>query len=181
MDRVDHILAQWHEARPDLDVGPMGTLGRLARLTSHLRAATAQVHAAHGLNPAAFDVLATLRRAGPPHALSPSALIDWTMVTSGTMTNRLDRLEAAGWVRRLANPSDGRGFLVQLTPEGMALIDRAVADHVAAQHEALARLDPGLREGLDRALRDWLASFETPSDAKAAGEHQAEAATEDAP
>lgn len=167
MDHVDKVLAQWRQERPDLDTGPMGIMGRLKRLQNALAAGLEVEFAAHGLNAASFDVLATLRRAGPPHALSPSALIDWTMVTSGTMTNRLDRLEAAGLIARRRNPDDGRGQVVALTDKGLALIDRAVAAHVANQHRLIAGLPPETRDQLDAALRAWLALIETPgTDAK---------------
>lgn len=162
MDHVDKVLAQWRQERPDLDTGPMGIMGRLKRLQNALAAGLEVEFAAHGLNAASFDVLATLRRAGPPHALSPSALIDWTMVTSGTMTNRLDRLEAAGLIARRRNPDDGRGQVVALTDKGLALIDRAVAAHVANQHRLIAGLPPETRDQLDAALRAWLALLETP-------------------
>ena len=157
MDHVDKVLAQWRQERPDLDTGPMGIMGRLKRLQNALAAGLEVEFAAHGLNAASFDVLATLRRAGPPYALSPSALIDWTMVTSGTMTNRLDRLEAAGLIARRRNPDDGRGQVVALTDKGLALIDRAVAAHVANQHRLIAGLPPETRDQLDAGLRAWLA------------------------
>lgn len=160
MDQVDRIIAQWNAERPDLDVGPMATLGRLKRLADHLLGEVAEVYKAHGLTAASFDVLATLRRAGAPYALSPSALIGWTMVTSGTMTNRLDRLEEAGLIERQANPEDGRGSVVALTPAGFALIDRVVAEHVANQARLVAQLPEDLRGPLDTALRVWLAAFE---------------------
>ena len=162
MDHVDKVLAQWRQERPDLDTGPMGIMGRLKRLQNALAAGLEVEFAAHGLNAASFDVLATLRRAGPPYARSPSALIDWTMVTSGTMTNRLDRLEAAGLIARRRNPDDGRGQVVALTDKGLALIDRAVAAHVANQHRLIAGLPPETRDQLDAALRAWLALLETP-------------------
>ncbi len=160
MDHVDRILAQWNAERPDLDVGPMGTLGRLNRLTQHLVTALGRIFAAHGLTMASFDVLATLRRSGASFTLSPSALIGWTMVTSGTMTNRLDRLEAAGLITRQPSAGDGRSFDITLTPHGLALIDRVVTEYVAEQHRLIADLPPALRGGLDEALRVWLAKVE---------------------
>jgi len=160
MDQVDRILAQWRAERPDLDVGPMGTLGRLKRLHDYLSAGLAEVYKVHGLTAASFDVLATLRRSGAPYALSPSALIGWTMVTSGTMTNRLDRLEQAGLIERRANPEDGRGSVVALTGAGFELIDRVVSDHVANQHRLIAALPETLRGAFDEGLRVWLAGFE---------------------
>lgn len=160
MDDVDRILAQWAEARPDLDVAPMGLIGRLSRLARALSHAHEKVFAAHGLSAAGFDVLATLRRSGPPYALTVKDLLASTMVTSGTMTNRLDRLEAAGQVQRVPNPEDGRGFVVQLTERGRADIDAAVTDHVANQHRLVAALNAEERAALDALLGNWLAGFE---------------------
>ena len=157
MDHVDRILAQWRQERPDLDTGPMGIFGRLKRLQQALAEGMALEFEGYGLNAASFDVLATLRRAGPPYALSPSALMEWTMVTSGTMTNRLDRLETAGLIVRRRNPEDGRGQVVALTDRGLALIDHAVASHVANQHRLIAGLSPETRNQLDAGLRAWLA------------------------
>lgn len=159
-DHVDRIVAQWRAERPDLDVGPMATLGRLKRLQTHLGQGLDAVFAAHGLSSASFDVLATLRRSGPPFALSPSDLIEWTMVTSGTMTNRIDRLEKAGLVERRPNPEDGRGVVVALTGKGLDLIEAAVADHVANQHRLTAALSEEERATLDGLVAKWLAAFE---------------------
>lgn len=160
MDDVDRILAQWAEARPDLDVAPMGLIGRLARLARALSHEHEKVFAAHGLSAAGFDVLATLRRSGPPYALTVKDLLASTMVTSGTMTNRLDRLEAAGQVQRVPNPEDGRGFVVQLTERGRADIDAAVTDHVANQHRLVAALNAEERAALGALVGNWLAGFE---------------------
>lgn len=160
MDQVDRILAQWRQQRPDLDVGPMGTLGRLKRLADHVSQELARVFKAHDLTAASFDVLATLRRAGPPYALNPSTLIAWTMVTSGTMTNRLDRLEESGLIERRTNPADGRGSVVALTDQGFDLIERVVSDHVANQHRLMEGLSPAMREQVDADLRGWLTVFE---------------------
>lgn len=160
MDQVDRILAQWRQERPDLDVGPMSVIGRLKRLADQISQELARVYGAHGLTAASFDVLATLRRAGPPYALTPSALISWTMVTSGTMTNRLDRLEADNLIERRPNPEDGRGSVVALTGKGFALIDKVVTEHVANQHRLTERLPSPLFTELDDGLRAWLAAFE---------------------
>tara|TARA_R110000764_G_scaffold28607_1_gene67339 strand:- start:20474 stop:20974 length:501 start_codon:yes stop_codon:yes gene_type:complete len=162
MDHVDRVLEQWRTERPDLEVVPMGVLGRLKRLHDRVSAQLETVYAANGLTAASFDVLATLRRSGAPYALSPSELIAWTMVTSGTMTNRLDRLAAAGLVERKPNPEDGRGSVVALTPQGFALIDRVVTAHVANQHRVLSALSAQDRAALDGLLRQWLGAFEAP-------------------
>lgn len=159
MDHVDRILAQWHRERPDLDVAPMGVIGRLKRLHDLVGSELCKVYEAHGLNAASFDVLATLRRSGEPYALSPSELINWTMVTSGTMTNRLDRLEAAGLIVRRRNPEDGRGFVIALTERGFALIDQVVTEHVANQHRLISDLDPQIIARLDEDLKAWLGAL----------------------
>lgn len=164
MDHVDRILAQWQAERPDLQLRPMGLLGRIKRLGSHLGQGMERVFAAHGLNAASFDVLATLRRAGAPYALTPSQLMDWTMVTSGTMTNRLDRLEAKGLIKRVRSDRDARSVTVQLTDEGFALIDACVTEHVANQHRLAEALSETEQAELDRLLSKWLAGFEPPED-----------------
>lgn len=159
-DHVDRILAQWRRERPDLDVSAMGPLGRLARLRAHVSREQEAVFADHGLTSASFDVLATLRRSGPPFQLSPGELLAATMVTSGTMTNRLDQLEKAGLVKRLENPEDRRGVIIALTPEGLKRIDAAVAAHVANQQRLVAGLTPEERDALDALLKKFLATFE---------------------
>ncbi|AMM86373.1 MarR family transcriptional regulator [Martelella sp. AD-3] len=160
MDHVDSILAEWQSERPDLDAMPMGVMGRLKRLQQHLARNLEAVFSRYGLNAASFDVLATLRRSGPPYALSPSVLMERTMVSSGTMTNRLDRLEAAGFISRERNPEDGRGFVIALSDKGFALIDEAVSAHVENQHRLIASLPMEDRAALDRLLAKWLAAFE---------------------
>lgn len=160
MDHVDKILAQWRRERPELDATAMGLLGRLSRLRAHLAREVESTLADHGLNSASFDVLATLRRSGPPFRLSPGDLLGTTMVTSGTMTNRIDQLEKAGLVERLDNPEDRRGVLIALTPEGLNRVDAAVTAHVANQQRLVAGLEPDEREALDALLRKFLAVFE---------------------
>lgn len=163
MDNVDAILAQWARARPDLDVGPMGLIGRVLRLHRHLLRGMEDTLAAHGLNFASFDVLATLRRAGHPQGLSPGALLAEMMVTSGTMTHRVDLLVGQGLVERAANPEDGRSVIVRLTPRGLAAVDAAVADHVARQADLVAGLEQTDRAALAPLLRKWLLAFEPPA------------------
>jgi DNA-binding MarR family transcriptional regulator len=160
MDHVDRILAQWNSERPDLDVTPMGLLGRVARLRTHLAREIEKTLAAHGLNSASFDVLATLRRSGPPYRLSPGDLIATTMVSSGTMTNRLDQLEKASFIERSHNPDDRRSVIIALTPKGFALVDEAVTSHVANEHRLLDGLSAEERQTLDGLLRKFLAEFE---------------------
>lgn len=160
MDKVDAILAQWRRERPDLDVAAMGLLGRMARLSTHLRHAIEENLAHHGLSVPNFDILATLRRAGPPHRLSPGDLLATAMVTSGTMTNRIDQLEKVGLVERLPNPEDGRGVLVELTRRGLVLVDAAVTTHVETQQRLVGALSEAELRQLDALLGRFLAAFE---------------------
>jgi DNA-binding MarR family transcriptional regulator len=159
-DAVDAILAQWHRERPDLDVSPMGIIGRMGRLAKHLERAIQDQYAEFGLTIGEFDVLAALRRSGHPYQLSPTALFSTLMITSGTMTHRIDRLEQAGLVARIAAPNDRRGTLVMLTEKGFELIEQAVAAHVENEHRLLSALTQNETEILARLLRKLLASFE---------------------
>lgn len=160
MDRVDRILAQWHRERPDLDVSAMGLLGRLGRLSTHIGREIEKTFAERGLSSSSFDVLATLRRSGPPFRLSPGDLLATTMVSSGTMTNRIDQLEKAGLVERLDNPDDRRGVIIALTEEGLKRVDEAATAHVSNQQRVVAELSPEERANLDALLRKYLAAFE---------------------
>jgi len=160
MDHVDFIKAQWRAERPDLDVEPMGLLGRLNRLSAFAKREMGKTWARHGLNAASFDVLATLRRAGTPHSLSPGDLIAATMVTSGTMTNRIDQLVAAGLVARTGNPDDRRSVLISLTERGFETIEAALADHVETQRRLVTGLPRDDFEALDAILRGWLERIE---------------------
>jgi DNA-binding MarR family transcriptional regulator len=160
MDRVDVILAQWRRERPDLDTGPMGLIGRIRRVAAHLSRGMEKTFAAHGLNGASFDVLATLRRSGPPYALSPGDLLETMMITSGTMTNRIDQLEKAGLVARAHNPEDRRSVIISLTDKGFATIDAAVTAHVATQARLVAALSSEERAMLNAVLGKYMAGFE---------------------
>ena len=160
MDHVDRILAQWRKERPDLEVAPMGLIGRIKRLTLHLSQGMEKTWAEHGLNGASFDVLATLRRSGPPFALSPGDLIASTMVTSGTMTNRIDQLEKAGLVERNQSPDDRRSFLISLTDKGFRVIDAAVTAHVQTQEKLVSGLSKDERRKLNALLKTFLEDFE---------------------
>ena len=160
-DEVDDLVAAWQAERPDLDVQPLQVLSRVSRLARHLDRARRTAFAAHDLEPWEFDVLAALRRQGPPYELSPGALLRTTLVTSGTMTNRVDRLEKAGLVRRRPDPEDKRGVLVTLTPAGQAQADAALADLLEAERTLLAPLPEPSRQALAALLRILL----TPLDA----------------
>jgi DNA-binding MarR family transcriptional regulator len=160
MDRAGKAIAQWRKERPDLDVSPMAVLGRLSEAATLVaRDRLAPLFARYGLQHGEFDVLATLRRSGAPFSLTPTALYETTMVTSGAMTNRLDRLEKAGLIRRVPHPSDRRGLMVQLTEEGRELIDRAVEAHVENEHRILSSLDTEERERLAALLEKLIAGL----------------------
>lgn len=160
MDHIGNILAQWQQERPDLDVVSMGTIGRIKILNQKLTRGMEQAWSAHGLNGSSFDVLATLRRSGPTYALSPGDLMASTMVTSGTMTHRIDQLVKVGLVERVRNPDDGRSFLISLTSKGYELIDEAVATHVEAQAKLVSVLSDEQRAQLDELLKQFLCGFE---------------------
>jgi DNA-binding MarR family transcriptional regulator len=159
-DEVDRLVAAWRRERPDLDVTPLAVLSRVSRLARHLDRARANAFDEHGLEPWEFDVLAALRRAGPPYELSPGALLPLTLVSSGTMTNRIDRLEARRLVTRRPDPADRRGVLVTLTAEGRSRVDAALEDLLAQEQTILASLGPADRERLADLLRAVTVPFE---------------------
>ena len=159
-DEVDDLVAAWRAQRPDLDVEPMQVLSRISRLARHLDIARRGAFADHGLEAWEFDVLSALRRQGPPFQLTPGALLRATLVTSGTMTNRIDRLATAGLVRREPDPKDKRGVLVTLTEQGMAKADAALADLLRRERALLAGLDRGERQQLADLMRILLAPFD---------------------
>lgn len=160
-DDVDRIAAAWHSERPDLDLAPIQILSRVSRLAHHLAAARSRAFTEHGLANWEFDVLAALRRAGPPYALTPGALLPETLVTSGTMTNRVDRLAARGLVERRRDPDDGRSVAVVLTVAGREAVDTAFAALLEREHQLLAGLSPAAREQLADGLRALLLDFES--------------------
>jgi DNA-binding MarR family transcriptional regulator len=159
-DPVDRILAQWQRERPDLDVSPMGIIGRIGRLAKHLERAIQETFSEFGLTVGEFDVLATLRRSGQPYQLSPTELFNTLMVSSGTMTHRIDRLEKAELVKRIPDPSDRRGTLIELTERGFDVIEKAVEVHVTNEHRILSILSESEREMFVQLLRKLLGTFE---------------------
>ena len=161
-DHLDSIVEQWRRERPDLDTDALGTLGRLFRAAQLADAALAEPMRRYGLEQGWFDLLAALRRTGSPFELNPTALRRATMLSSGGMTKRLDRLEEAGLIERHPDPADRRGTLVRLTRKGRTLIDRAVETHVANEKRILEALGTGEQRQLDRLLRALLAELEPP-------------------
>ena len=155
-DGVDHILAQWRRARPDLDPSPIGVVGRVSRLARELERRLEPVYKAHGLEPGWHDLLATLRRNGPPFRMRPTDLTSTLMLTSSGTTKRLDRLEQAGLIAREPDPGDRRGTLIALTDKGRELIDGVTPEHLANEERLLAALGPDERERLAGLLRKLL-------------------------
>ncbi|MCS5513685.1 MarR family transcriptional regulator [Curtobacterium flaccumfaciens pv. betae] len=154
-DEVDRIVAAWGRERADLDFDPLEVLSRVDRLARHLDRARRTAFDASDMEPWEFDVLSALRRAGEPYELSPKTLLQQTLVSSGTMTNRVDRLAARGFVGRRTDPKDGRGILVSLTSKGRVAVDAAIADLLAAERDILSGVsadEQGQLAGLLRRL-----------------------------
>jgi len=161
-DEVDRIVAAWRRERPGLDVGPLEVLSRVSRLARHLDLARREAFAASHLEGWEFDVLAALRRSGPPYRLSPRELLRQTLVTSGTMTNRVDRLVARAMVQRVSSAVDGRAVPVQLTETGRELVDAAMERLLEQERVLLAGITTQEQRDLAGTLRALLLTFETP-------------------
>jgi len=163
VDEVDRLLAAWRRERPDLDVSPLEVLSRVSRLARHLDLARRSAFTAHALESWDFDVLSALRRAGSPYELTPGALTAATLVTSGTMTNRIDRLAQRGLVHRMPDPRDRRGVLVRLTPAGRGRVDAALADLIDRERQLLSGLSSEEQRALAGLLRTLLRPFDQPT------------------
>ena len=150
-DSTESLLAEWRRERPDLDPWPFAIFGRIWRLSANLLGDAEKWLAPVGLTFESFSLIVTLRRSGPPYELNPTALYRESLLSSGAITNRIDRVEAQGLVRRLPDPNDRRGTIVQLTAKGRTIADRAIKLHFEALAEELS--------GIDRAERDQLASL----------------------
>ncbi len=160
LDRVAEIQQAWRRERPDLDPSPQGVIGRLHRVALELTKHLVAVYGEFGLTEGEFDVLATLRRAGEPFEHAAGDLADHTLVTTGGLTKRVDRLEARGLVERRVEASDARRRLVRLTPEGRDLIDRAFTAHLANEHRLLEELGEADAASLEPILTRWLRLLE---------------------
>jgi DNA-binding MarR family transcriptional regulator len=160
LDHVGRIQSEWARERPDVDVRPQGVIGRLHRLAAHLSDEIGVVYREFGLGEGEFDVLAALRRAGEPFERKPGELAAHTMVTTGAMTKRIDRLENAGLVSRRQSESDGRSRVIALTDAGRTLVDRAFTEHMANERRLLDGLSEQQSEQLERLLTVWLGRFE---------------------
>lgn len=167
-DNVDRLLEQWRAERPDIDPTPMGVVGRISRASRLLERELLEHFAAHDLQPGEFDMLATLRRAGHPYRLTAGALVDASMVTSGAITNRVDRLVAKDLVTRETDRANRRRVLITLTDRGRQLVDEVVVDHVDHEARLLATLSPPEQQHLASLLRRLLTDLgdvpsQTPS------------------
>ena len=159
-DEVDELLEAWGRERSDLELAPVAIFSRVTRLARRLELARREAFAAHDIEEWEFDVLAALRRAGAPYELSPGRLLRETLVTSGTMTNRIDRLSARGFVERYPDPGDRRGVIVRLTGDGKTAVDAAFTALLDAEHALLADLPERDRTRLASLLRTLLARFQ---------------------
>jgi DNA-binding MarR family transcriptional regulator len=157
-DEIDRIIAEWNRERPDLDVSPTQVLQRITRLALLQDVSFNRVFQRFGLTWGDYVVLAALYRAGPPYEMNPTTLYSAVILSSGGMTKRLDRLESAGLVKRLADPADRRGRLVALSPKGRALVDRAIVEHLANEDRLLGALSASERRALANLLRKLLSS-----------------------
>jgi DNA-binding MarR family transcriptional regulator len=158
-DALDRILEQWRAERPDLDCSPMGIIGRISQLQREVNLAQRATFARHGLDVPSFDVLAALRRAGPPYQLTPTELMRTALVTSGAITQRLDRLEERGLITRERSRDDGRAVVVSLTDTGREALDAALPDHLDTERKLLDGLSDDDREQLAGLLRRLLVTL----------------------
>lgn len=158
-DHTQRVIDQWRAERPDLDPSPILVIGRIHRVALALTSELLRVYAAHGLGEGDFDILATLRRTGSPYELTPTALMEQTMVTSGAVSKRIDRLEASGLVQRRLSQGDRRSRIVALTPLGLELMDRAVPEHLANEERLLTSLSRSECRDLAALLRTLAASL----------------------
>ena len=158
-DEVDELVEAWARERADLDLAPVAVFSRISRLARHLDLARREAFTAHGIESWEFDVLAALRRAGAPYELSPGRLLRETLVTSGTMTNRVDRLAARGFVERYPDPEDRRGVIVRLTAEGKAAVDGAFEALLEAERTCSPTSRHAEQQQLAALLRTLLAPF----------------------
>ncbi|MER8087616.1 MarR family winged helix-turn-helix transcriptional regulator [Streptomyces sp. NPDC058316] len=168
LDHIARIQSEWARERPDVDVSPLGVIGRLHRLAGMLTEQLCVVYRRFGLSEGEFDVLAALRRAGEPFERAPGELAVHTMVTTGAMTKRIDRLERDGLVTRRRSAGDGRGRVVALTPAGRELIDRAFTEHMRNERRLLDALPPEAAAQLEALLTTWLGHVEPPHRARVA-------------
>ncbi|GAL18968.1 MarR family winged helix-turn-helix transcriptional regulator [Vibrio maritimus] len=160
MDAIDRVVEQWAKQKPELDTDPMAMMGRLMRIAKYMETKVADLHKKYDLKLGEFDVLATLRRSGKPYRLTPSELIDTMMLTSGAMTNRLDKLETKGLILREHSKEDRRSVTVQLTKDGLILIDKLIEEHADVQKSLVKSMTSAQKKQANQLLKVWLSQYE---------------------
>ncbi|ANP78862.1 MULTISPECIES: MarR family winged helix-turn-helix transcriptional regulator [Vibrio] len=160
MDAIDRVVEQWAKEKPELDTEPMAMMGRIMRIAKYMETQVAELHKKYDMKLGEFDVLATLRRSGKPYRLTPSELIGSMMLTSGAMTNRLDKLEAKGLISREHSKEDRRSVSVQLTKDGLILIDQMMTEHVEMQKKLVKSLSASQKKNTNQLLKTWLSAYE---------------------
>ncbi|WP_061037667.1 MarR family winged helix-turn-helix transcriptional regulator [Vibrio coralliirubri] len=160
MDAIDRVVEQWAKEKPELETEPMAMMGRIMRIAKYMETQVADLHKKYDMKLGEFDVLATLRRSGKPYRLTPSELIGSMMLTSGAMTNRLDKLEAKGLISREHSKEDRRSVSVQLTKDGLILIDQMMTEHVETQKKLVKSLSASQKKNTNQLLKTWLSAYE---------------------
>ncbi|MEZ9462850.1 MarR family winged helix-turn-helix transcriptional regulator [Vibrio splendidus] len=160
MDAIDRVVEQWAKEKPELETEPMAMMGRIMRIAKYMEMQVAELHKKYDMKLGEFDVLATLRRSGKPYRLTPSELIGSMMLTSGAMTNRLDKLEAKGLISREHSKEDRRSVSVQLTKDGLILIDQMMTEHVEMQKKLVKSLSASQKKNTNQLLKTWLSAYE---------------------
>ncbi|WP_394250183.1 MarR family winged helix-turn-helix transcriptional regulator [Vibrio profundi] len=160
MDAIDRVVEQWAKEKPELETEPMAMMGRIMRIAKYMETEVADLHKKYDMKLGEFDVLATLRRSGKPFRLTPSELIESMMLTSGAMTNRLDKLEAKGLIVRAHSKEDRRSVTVELTKDGLVLIDQMMAEHVETQKKLVKSLSSSQKKNTNQLLKTWLSAYE---------------------
>ncbi|MBT9243513.1 MarR family winged helix-turn-helix transcriptional regulator [Vibrio splendidus] len=160
MDAIDRVVEQWAKEKPELETEPMAMMGRIMRIAKYMETQVAELHKKYDMKLGEFDVLATLRRSGKPYRLTPSELIGSMMLTSGAMTNRLDKLEAKGLISREHSKEDRRSVSVQLTKDGLVLIDQMMTEHVETQKKLVKSLSTSQKKNTNQLLKTWLSAYE---------------------
>ena len=160
MDAIDRVVDQWAKEKPELETEPMAMMGRIMRIAKYMETQVAELHKKYDMKLGEFDVLATLRRSGKPYRLTPSELIGSMMLTSGAMTNRLDKLEAKGLISREHSKEDRRSVSVQLTKDGLILIDQMMTEHVETQKKLVKSLSASQKKNTNQLLKAWLSAYE---------------------
>ncbi|MEC7308986.1 MarR family transcriptional regulator [Vibrio crassostreae] len=160
MDAIDRVVEQWAKEKPELETEPMAMMGRIMRIAKYMETRVAELHKKYDMKLGEFDVLATLRRSGKPYRLTPSELIGSMMLTSGAMTNRLDKLEAKGLISREHSKEDRRSVSVQLTKDGLILIDQMMTEHVEMQKKLVKSMSASQKKNTNQLLKTWLSAYE---------------------